>query len=80
MAVTINITNVANAWRKLKKWFERQIPHPRETMIFIIILMFLVGKLIMLYIDETMTIPTEDDQSYLTVDEFLYEQRQQQGR
>ena len=71
---------MANAWKKLKSWFKHQIPHPRETMIFIVIIMFLIGKLIMLYIDQTMTVPYEEedllyyeDPYYLEVNEFLYE-------
>lgn len=71
-----------SAWKKLKKWFERQIPHPRETMIFVIIIMFLIGKLIMLYIDQTSSVPYSEedllyydpnDPYYLEVEDFVEE-------
>jgi hypothetical protein len=70
---------VQQTWyEKVRETLKRQAPHPREMMIMVLILMFLLGKLVMLYIDQRTSVMSYDEDiyyydEYFEVDEFLYE-------
>lgn len=60
-------------YQKLGEILKRQAPHPREMMIMVLIIMFLFGKLIMLYIDQ-MPVEEEGDYYYFELEDpdFIY--------